>query len=494
MSKFLRWFALSIVATVAIGVAATAATARTSVISVTTDPTPPLLTAIYDPIYLTSQRDNAFQMSADAGATWARIDISWKKIAPLTLPNPSSLFVPTDPNSPYYKWSDLDATVASALAHGINPILDIVATPSWGYKAGSKYQPGKWTGGSPDVGQLGAFATALATRYDGLVHAYSVWNEANFNRNLSPQDPVYFRSMVNAVADAVHAVDPTALALAGELAPFKHQNSKSDPNNVIAPITWMQQMLCVTSTGTRSTAPGCGLGVAHFDVWTHHPYSDTGPFGHARVAGGVELGDLPKMNSLLQKAWNLGTIATQSGQAPQFWVTEIGWSSNPPNKHGVPIKLETRWTAEAFYQLWKSGATLGTWFLLQDQPTSTSPLQSGLYLISPSLSNAVAKPLLTPFEFPFVAYLKSGGKVQIWGRDATSDVQPVEIDMKVGSKWKQVATVTSNSNGIFQAKLNVHAKLTYSMRASAPGSGTSATFTLKAPANENMRVVPFPMN
>jgi hypothetical protein len=481
----MRWFALSLVCAVAAGVVATAATARTSVISVTTGATAPLQSALYDPIFQTSQRNTAFAMASQAGATYARIDVSWRSVAPLTLPSPSSLFDPTDPNSSYYRWSSLDATVAAAKSHGINPILDIVATPSWAYHV----PPGKWTGGQPDINALGAFATALATRYKGSVGAYSVWNEPNFNRNLNPQDPTYFRSMVNAVADSVHAVDPSNLALAGELAPFKHAKTKTDPNNVIPPLTWMQQMLCVSATKQRT----CNLGSAHFDVWTHHPYSDTGPFGHAKAAGGVELGDLPKMNSLLQTAWNLGTITTQSGQAPKFWVTEIGWSSNPPNKHGVPIKLETRWVAESFYQLWKSGATLGTWFLLQDEPSST-PFQSGLYSLSSSLSSAVAKPLLTPFAFPFVAYLKSGGKVQVWGRDTTSDVQPVEIDMKVGSKWKQVATVTSNSYGIFQATLPVHALLKYSMRASAPGSGTSATFALKAPANENMNVVPFPLN
>jgi hypothetical protein len=489
MSKVTRWIALSAAATVVIGVVATAATARTSVVTATTGSTAPLASAIFDPIYNTSQRNAAFAMSSQAGATWARVVVSWKAIAPLTLPSPSSLFVATDPNSPYYHWSSLDATVAAAKAHGVEPILDIVSTPSWGYKAGSAYQPGKFIGGSPDLGALGDFATAIASRYDHVVKAYSVWNEPNFNRNLSPQDPTYFRSMVNAVADSVHAVDSSALVLAGELAPFKHAKTKKDPNNVIPPLTWMQQMLCVSASKQRT----CATGSAHFDVWTHHPYSDTGPFGHATASGGIELGDLPKMNSLLQTAWSLGTIKTQSGQAPPFWVTEIGWSSNPPNKHGVPMKLETRWVAESFYQVWKSGATLGTWFLLQDEPTST-PFQSGLYSLSGSLSNAVAKPLLTPFAFPFVAYLKSGGKVQVWGRDTTSDKQDVEIDMKVGGKWKQVATVTSNSYGIFEAKLPVHAKLSYSMRASAPGSGTSATFTLKAPSNENMNVVPFPLN
>ena len=149
--------------------------------------------------------------------------------------------------------------------------------------------------------------------------------------------------------------------------------------------------------------------------------------------------------------------------------------------------------AESLYQIWISGGTVGTWFLLQDMPLST-PFQSGLYLISNSLANAVAKPYLTPFRFPFVAYIKTGGKVAIWGRDATSDKQTVTIDRKAGSAWKTVATITSNSHGIFQATLSLGAVKTWSMRASAPGSGTSMSFSLRPPSNENMTVNPFPLS
>ncbi len=487
----MRWFALSLVGAVVVAVAATAATARTNIVTLTTGSTAPLATAIYDPIYRTSQGNQAFAMSSQAGATYARIDTSWRAVAPLTLP--ASGFDPTDPDSPYYNWSVLDATVTAAVSHGIQPILDIVGTPNWGYKAGATRT--KTTGGQPDISALGAFATALAKRYDGsgpapAVHAFSVYNEMNFNKNFYPQDPVYYRYMVNAVANAVHGVDSSNLALAGELAPYKHAATKTDKNNVIPPLTWMQQMLCVSSTSPVHATP-CGV-KPKFDVWTHHPYSDKGPYGHATGAGGVELGDLPKMHSLLQSAWSFGNIITESGQPPLFWITEIGWSSNPPNKHGVPMKLETRWVGESYYQLWKSGATLGTWFLLQDMPTTT-PLQSGLYTISPSLSTAVAKPLLAPFTMPFVAYTRGGGKVFVWGRDATSSKRDVTIDMKVGSKWKTVAVITANDYGIFQGTLSVHALAKYSMRASA-GGVTSTTFSLTKPSNENMNVVPFPLN
>jgi hypothetical protein len=287
----------------------------------------------------------------------------------------------------------------------------------------------------------------------------------------------------------VHAVDSSDLVGAGELAPFKHTPVGADKNQVTAPITWMQQMFCLsTTTPVHRT---CSGNQAHLDVWTHHPYSDTGPFGHATVSGGVELGDLPKMDSELQSAWSLGAIS--AAHPPQFWVTEVGWSSKPPNRHGVPMGLLTRWTAETMYQMWKSGVTVGTWLLLQDEPSST-PFQSGLYFLSTStLDHAVAKPLRTPFSFPFVAYRKTLGKVLVWGRDTTSNVQDVTIQEKIPTKaWKSVATVTANSNGIFTATLNLHSQKTWSIRAIAPGSGTSATFSLTVPSNENMKVTPFP--
>jgi hypothetical protein len=143
--------------------------------------------------------------------------------------------------------------------------------------------------------------------------------------------------------------------------------------------------------------------------------------------------------------------------------------------------------------MWKSGVTVGTWFLLQDEPLTT-PFQSGLYFDSASLSGAVAKPLLLAFHFPFVAYLHSGGKVFVWGRDPNGDQQTVTIEMKAGSKpWKTVATIASNSNGIFTGTMSLHAKRPYKLRATA-SSLTSGQFSLTVPSNENMRVTPFPLN
>jgi hypothetical protein len=484
----MRRIALPLICVAVAGVAATAATARTAVIFVVkTGPTAPLATGLGDPVFQGPQATTAYAMARNAGATYARLLVYWNSIAPKTLP--ASGFVATDPASPYYHWSSLDASVTAANAAGITPILDIVGTPSWAYNV----QPGAWTGGSPKLGALGAFATAIAKHYDGsspAAHVFSVWNEPNYNKNLYPQSGNLYRSMVNEVSDSVHAVDPADLVAAGELAPFKHTPSTRDRNHAIPPLAFMNQMLCLSNTTPVHLT--CHT-PAKFDIWTHHPYSDTGPYGQALDIGGVELGDLPRMTKLLQTAVQLGAIV--SAKPLQFWVTEVGWSSNPPNKRGAPIALETRWVAESMYQMWKSGVTVGTWFLLQDQPISTS-FQSGLYFGSASLAGAVAKPLLTPFRFPFVAYLLPHGKVKIWGRDTTSDVQNVTIQQLAipGQPWKTVATVTANSHGIFQATLPLGATEWSRIRASAPGSGTSAQFSLGVPTNENMTVVPFSPN
>src|SRR4029077_358376 len=102
-------------------------------------------------------------------------------------------------------------------------------------------------------------------------------------------------------------------------------------------------------------------------------------------------------------------------------------------------------TAEAFYQMWRSGVSLVTWFGLQDRGGS-SQYQSGLYRHSSSLDAAQAKPVLTAFRFPFVAYL-GRGTVRVQGRDATRGKRVARIQRRHGTSgsWSTVAKIRSNS-------------------------------------------------
>ncbi|HEY3549696.1 MAG TPA: cellulase family glycosylhydrolase [Gaiellaceae bacterium] len=433
-------------------------------------------TALADAIQLNRANSRAFALARSAGAQYVRLIVRWRSIAPATLP-PG--FDASDPNSPGYSWGAIDATVEAAETAGLTPILNIGAIPSWAYAN----NPDGVNGGSPNTDALGQFATALATHFDGqnvdgvpAANVFEVWNEPNLSLNLSPADASVYRDMVNAVADSVHAVDPANVVVAGELDPFGHAKSKKQKWYSVRPLAFMRSLLCL-SKGSHPHA-SCRKKV-HFDVWSHHPYTYGGPFGHARIRDDVELGDLPRMRALLQAAVRLHHVV--SVKPVQFWVTEFGWDSNPPRPHAAPMALAARWTAESLYSAWHSGVSLLTWFGLEDQ-RSPSPYKSGLYFHGRSLDSLRPKPVLTAFRFPFVAY-RHAKSVSVWGRTATSATARVAVQFRHGKRgrWKTVGFIVANSNGIFRATLRLKASKADWLRAVAPGSGKSLAFSLTVP-------------
>jgi hypothetical protein len=462
---------------------ANAHVAQHKVQTLTTKGTAPLATAISDPwLFNSSQEETAFTKTRAAGASYVRLNVSWSAIAPNSRPDG---FVATDPTSPGYSWGNSDTIVQRAEAAGLTPILDVSGAPSWAYLK----KPKGVNAGTPKAADLGQFATALATHYDGgnlsgsgapVAHIFQVWNEVNNSLFLGPAvSATNYRSMLNAVANAVHAVDSKNVVIAGDLDPFGHPKGKKQRWYSQAPLAFMRSLLCL-SKGAHPHKT-CSS-TTHFDVWSHHPYTFNGPFGHARNPDDISLGDLPKMKALLNAGVKLHRVV--SPHAVKFWVTEFSWDTNPPRRHAAPSSLAARWTAEAFYQMWRSGVSLVTWFGLQDRGGS-SQYQSGLYRHSKSLDNAAAKPGLTAFRFPFVAYL-NGRSISIWGRNATSNKQVVTIQRRHGSKghWITVAKIRSNSSGIFKGTLRLSATGKDWLRASAPGSGSSLGFSLTRPSQK----------
>ena len=380
----------------------------------------------------------AFARTSAAGATYARISVHWNSIAPAT---PPADFVAADPTSPGYSWEGIDAIVEAADAAGLTPILDIDEPPVW---------PAE--------------------------HVFQVWNEPNLSLDMSPVSASKYRDMVNAVADAVHSVDAANLVVAGALDPYGHSKSKNQEWYAVAPLAFMRSLLCL-SKGSHPHST-CDNPI-RFDVWSHHPYTPYihgGPFARAKLPDDVELGDLPRMRALLKAGVRLNHVT--SAHPVQFWVTEFGWNTNPPRKHSPSLGLAARWTAESLHQMWLSGVSLVTWFLLDDLPRP-SYYQSGLFFHSSSVDQARPKPMRTAFRFPFVAY-RHGSTVNVWGRDATSDQELVTVQrrQRKNGPWRTVALVRSNGYGIFKATVKLKTSKTDWLRAIAQGSGKSLPFSL----------------
>ncbi len=408
-----------------------------------------------------------------------RLIARWYRIAPVTVPVG---FVGADPDSLGYDWATLDESVAAAENAGLTPIVDVGEPPTWALVPSSIGTGG----GTPKLTKLTDFATAVATHFDGshgapVVHVFQVWNEPNLSLDLSPVRPSAYRSMVNAFATAVHAVNPSSIVVAGALDPFGNSAKRF---HTMAPLAYMRGFLCLSKATKKKKAHKTCHTPAHFDVWSTHPYSFNGPYGKARGTDNVSLGDLPTMDALLKTGVKLHQVV--SNGPVKFWVTEFSWDTNPPRKNAAPLNLQARWTAEAFHQMWLSGVSLVTWFMLQDQPGRTA-YQSGLYFYSPTLAHARAKPMRTSFRFPFVAYLGKKNSVSVWGRDATSKTATIAIQQRHGARgtWRTVGRIKANRYGIFLGKLKLKKVSAKDwIRAATAGSGNSLPFSLTQPSSK----------
>jgi hypothetical protein len=426
----------------------------------------PLRTAIAD---FSPAGSVAFQRTRSAGATMARLTLSWRGVAPR---RPTAQ---ANPRDPAYDWASFDREVMVAVGHGLRPIVTVAIAPHWAQGRGS----GAAGTVRPDPVALGRFARAAATRYRGgfvtasgevlpAVRHWQVWNEPNRGYFLSPQyvngslvAADRYRAMVNRFADAVHAVDRANIVVAGGLAPFGRRGHA-------APLAFMRDMLCMSR---RPHRPVCAAR-ARFDAWSTHPYTSGGPTRRAFGQDDVSIGDLPEMRRLLSAAVRAGRVV--SSRSVQFWVTEFAWDSDPPDRYGVPIGLHARWTAEALYRMWRSGVSVVTWFLTRDQPVRRSPYQSGLYF-----SDGRPKLARQAFRFPFVAFV-TGRRVFVWGRTPWGLSGRVIIQQKTSRRWRTVAAASANGYGIFSRKLRI-ARRGFVRARLADRSATSVPFSLRKP-------------
>jgi hypothetical protein len=449
---------------------------------------------------LPSDADTAtqFKRIRAAGAKYVEIRMYWANVAPSGSTQPAG-FQAKNPADPNYNWGHYDRAVRVAAAAGLKPRLAVTSAPDWAEGSGrGSAKEGTY---KPSPNALANFMTAAAKRYSGSfknlprVQYWAVWNEPNLNTFMAPQavkrkafSPRWYRSMLNASADAIHGVNAGNVVVGGETAPFGKTSAR---RNATMPITFMEKVLCVrekkvvskTTQAVTYTYESACKTKTKFDVWAHHPYTQGDPTVKAKLHGNASLGDMGEMRKVLNAAIKANHVV--SGHKVRLWVTEFSWDSKPPDRKGVPIALETRWVSQMLYQMWSSGVSLVTWFILRDQPMRTSYFQSGLYYAGPhGISTDKAKPILRAFRFPFVALPRTAnGKttVLLWGRTPTSSAGSVLIERKSGSAWKRAKRLRANRYGIFKISIPIPANTVYFRARLANGSDQSAAFSLNAP-------------
>ena len=392
------------------------------------------------------------------GARWVRLNVYWSLIAPFTEPQG---FQASDPGDPSYNWTSLDESVREAAADGENVLMLVLAAPTWAQGPGgpaSAVTDGAW---EPDPTALGAFAHAIALRYSGhfpdplhpglmlpLVTHFQAWNEPNLPIYIQPQwiqtstgailpaSPEIYRGLLNAFYSSVKAVQPRSVVLSAGTAPY------GDPPGVgrMAPVVFLRELFCLTPSLAAKACPN----PPHLDGLDHHPYA-VGPTVKARQPDDISVPDLGKINSIVRAAQRVHHVFP-AGPKP-LWITELDWSSNPPNPNAPSLEVQAQDVALAFYEVWSQDVDHVFWYQLRD------PLQfkksftgGGLYF-----GNGVAKPAAAAFRFPFVALPVPHNKksVILWGRAPVAGT--VAIQTRVGSGWRTVRTLATTAGGIFYA-------------------------------------------
>jgi len=415
-------------------------------------------------------RELALTRIRATGASVVRIPVNWRDIAPAI---PPMGFDGSDPASPGYRFGLIDAAVKSAAAAGLAPLLVVSHAPAfaeaphrWPYA-----YPGSW---APDPAALGAFAAALARRYDGSfpdpaapgralprVTLLQAWNEPNLARYLAPQwvvvrrhwsafSPLLYRQLLNAFYAGVRSVAPADVVVAAGVAP------NGEPAGVgrIAPVPFLRDVLCLASTGPSRCADP-----PHFDVLAFHPLSVGDPDAPAASALDVSISDFAKVTRLLTQAQRLRTVLP-AGPKP-VWVTEINWESAPQSPQGVPPALQAQWVSRALHRLWVAGVSLVDWeFLIDAYPgvRATTPTggtfeytrYAGLYSAGPGgdPAGAAPKPFLLGFSFPFDPLRVDRRRVRVWAL-LMRPGQPVVLQGQTrGGGWRTVAGLHADSHAV----------------------------------------------
>lgn len=401
---------------------------------------------------------DVFAQARSTGALMTRLVLKWEDVAPKHKP---ANWQPENPADPNYNWSYIDRGVTEAVRAGLVPVLLIEGAPAWAQRCQTPpgIQPTNLC--DPNPADLAIFAKAAATRYSGhfagLPHVayWQALNEPNLSLFFYPQfagdrpvSPVLYRALINSFYAAVKSVDPTALVIAAGLGPI------AVPTLTIGPMRFARALLCMH--GTRNPRPNKGSceGGVHFDIFDIHPYTTGGPT-HEGGINDVELGDIAKLKTLIDAADRAGKI---KGRArTELWNTEFSWDSNPPDPGGLPMKIETRWIAEALYRSWSAGMSHFFWYSLEDEPNQpnrsfSETLQSGLFFHGTSLGHAEPKEALYAFRFPFVAY-PTDRRLTFWGRTPTSAAGTVVIQLWEHSHWRNARAVQAGNTGIFSGTI-----------------------------------------
>jgi hypothetical protein len=375
------------------------------------------------------------EMALQLKARWLRIDVSWARAEPQQ-----------GVDNEAYLQSVYD-TVAEARALGLKPLVMVLRVPTWaqdqslwvkpppGYVAGVPYS--FYAIDLAHTPDLQAFMSRLTTRLGEHVNRWECWNEPNLWPYIWPQttaDDPYFAinryvAMLKAFNAGVKAVDPDDLVVAGSTGPVGNNDVYRT-----SPQRWAGMM----------KAMGAG---AHFDIYSHHPYT---PGGSVNIRP-----DEPPNNLLTTVTlYNLGQLL-RIFPGKNFWLTEYGYNTEPCDAFGgfaVTLLQQAKFLRIAYAYAGRYDQVQNLfWFLVQDVNGVYTGLRQESGWHKPSWFAFAGGNSVSIYALP---YVRAGVRVNVRGRIACETFGPVpDRTVRLQGRrlgvltWTTLATTRTDAEG-----------------------------------------------
>ncbi|MFP4345354.1 MAG: cellulase family glycosylhydrolase [Anaerolineales bacterium] len=290
------------------------------------------------------KRERSLQMIADAGFRWIRQEFPWEDIEI----HGKGDFEDRRHEPQRSAWEKYDQIVDLAEEYDLEIIARLSNPPSWSRAAGNEqgtYAP------PDDFEDYADFVEAVATRYEGRIRFYQLWNEPNIypewgNR---PVDPEAYTRLLCLAYERVKRVDPHAVVISGALAPTAELGTlRPDGGNNLMDTLFLQRMY-------DAGAGDC------FDVMAVNDYM--------LFSGPTDRRLRPHLINFSRPLWVRDVMVANGDAHKPIWLTEMNSNALPeglPTTFGrVTEEQQGRYAVQAFERVqrdWPWVGVVNVWF------------------------------------------------------------------------------------------------------------------------------------
>src|SRR3954447_8997634 len=246
------------------------------------------------------------KLVSQLGASRIRVNVSWSYVVGAAARRRSA------PKRVSYNWSGYDALLRETARRGM--LLQLTLTGPAPAYATANHRIGPY---KPKASAFRAFARAAAEHFRGKVERYSIWNEPNYVRWLSPlsSGPRLYRALYIAGYNAIKDADPGAEVLIGETSPIERRGRAT------APLKFLRAATCAT----RSYSAARICEPLEADGYAQHAYAPTyAPTYRYPGSDNVTLATLDRLTDALDNLAAEGLLTTPYGEPLDVYVTEYG--------------------------------------------------------------------------------------------------------------------------------------------------------------------------